>query len=183
MSDLMHVVESREDCAAIFPKHAVGAEIGVYAGRFSRALCRRAEPVRFYAIDAWWQGEGETFLSRPHVRTRDAHRYTLRRLQLWIRSGVAEVWVRKSQEALREFPAQHLDWVYLDSSHEKQETLEELRLCSRVVKEQGIIAGHDFIYLRHQGVFQALKAFLTERPEYELFYFDNFSNWAIRRKV
>lgn len=180
MSDALQAIERREDFAAILPKHAVGAEVGVFSGRFSRQLCRLTEPTRFYAIDAWWEGDGETFASRPKVRTRDAHGSTLIRLRPWISSGVAQVLVRKSQQALRELEPGHLDWLYLDAGHEFQQTLEELRLCSRVVKPSGIIAGHDFICMKWQGVFKAIKAFLTERPEYELFYLDNFSNWALR---
>lgn len=178
---MLQVHNYRDEFISILPRNAVGAEVGVFTGRFSRELCKRTSPRLFYAIDPWWERHGPTFSFRPKMHTRHAYHSTLKRLRPWIKAGIAQVLVQKSQEALQALSPGTLDWVYLDSSHEEAETLEELHLCSKAVRPEGVISGHDFTCKKWPGVFRALTRFLHERPEYELFYVDNFSNWAMRR--
>ena len=179
---MLHIHQARHEFTSILPKGSVGAEIGVFTGRFSRELCKRAKPRLFFAIDPWWERHGEVFSFRPDMHTRHAYHSTLKRLSSWIRSGTARVLVQRSQDALMSLGPASLDWIYLDSSHDEAETWEELQLCRDVVRSDGVISGHDFTCKRWPGVFRALSRFLRDRSEYELFYVDNFSNWAIRRK-
>ena len=60
-----------------------------------------------------------------------------------------------------------LDFIYLDTSHSFEDTLRELRSCSRILAPDGVIVGDDWVPERahpHHGVFLAVHAFLREAP-------------------
>lgn len=179
---MLHFHKRRQQITDILPKGSVGAEVGVFFGRFSEGLAKGAEPSRLYLIDPWWTLHGETFLFRPQKSTREAYETTKRRMSWWIERDVVSLVVRKSQDALSAMADDHLDWAYLDSSHDYTETLEELRLLRRKVKSDGIICGHDFNTAKHPGVFRAISEFLDECGNLEVFYLDNFMQWAIRTR-
>lgn len=179
---MLHVHDRRHKITDILPKGSVGAEIGVFFGRFSQGLAKGAEPSRLYLIDPWWTLHGETFSFRPQKSTREAYESTKRRMSRWIERDVVSLVVRRSQDALSAMEDDCLDWAYLDSSHDYSETLEELRLLRRKVKPNGIICGHDFNTAKHPGVFRAISEFLDECRDLEVFYLDNFMQWAIRAR-
>jgi hypothetical protein len=109
---------------------------------------------------------------RPSLSTRAAYEATVTRMKWWLDRDLATTVVQRSQEALAAMDDGHLDWAYLDSSHQFGETLEELRLLKRKVKAKGVICGHDFKTGRHPGVFRAITAFLQESAEFRLVYLD-----------
>lgn len=173
----LHCNRKRQDLTRFVPPGGVGAEIGVNTGRFAHALAKGARPRRLYLVDAWW-----TLPTEPSATTRDAHRRTCERMKWWIDRDIVHVIVKRSVAALSEFEDHHLDWAYLDASHNYAETLAELELLAAKVKPDGLIGGHDFNTRRHPGVFRALTEFLNEHREYVLVYQDNFQQWGIRRR-
>lgn len=179
---MLFLNQRRQGIASILPTGAVGAEIGVFCGDFSKPFAKCTMPARLYLIDPWWVLHGERFSYRPGLLTKTAYDSAVSRMKWWIDRGLAVLVVERSQTALAKMDDAHLDWAYLDSSHDYRETKEELGLLRAKVKADGIICGHDFNTRRHPGVFRAIAEFLKETPEYELFYLDNFTQWAIRRR-
>ena len=179
---MLYMQRHRDNIARWLPSASIGAEIGVFTGRFAKRLAKLTNPRTLYLIDPWWTRYGDVFSFRPALATQTAYDATVQRMKWWIERDIVQVVVKRSQEALAEMPSEHLDWVYLDSSHDYVETLEELELCSKKVKGKGVIAGHDFNTRRHPGVFRALTEFLQTHPEYELSYQDNHHQWGIRRR-
>jgi spermidine synthase len=165
------------------PKDAVCAEIGVFKGDFTREILRVTEPRELHLIDpweqlgeryehVWFEGMGET---RPAGARKQVER-------LVDRHPEARVHIGTSQDVIASFPDEYFDWVYLDSSHDYEQTVEELELLRRKVKPLGIIAGHDwFENPGHQfhGVYRAVNEF-CEGHGWELFDTDIFDQWAIR---
>ena len=76
-----------------------------------------------------------------------------------------------------------LDWVYLDSSHAYQHTVEELALLRRKVRPGGVIAGDDWQpdpSHPHHGVHRAVME-LVSSGSCEVLYADaGDQQWAIR---
>jgi len=180
---MLHYHSRRAQIAEFLPRGAVGAEIGVFRGQFSHPLGKATSPKRLYLIDPWWTLGHDVYPWRPNVSTRGAHQSTLDRMRWWIDRDIVTVLVRRSQDALAEMADAHLDWAYLDSSHDYEETLVELELLTRKVKPEGVISGHDFNTRRHPGVYRAITQFLHERPDYKLCYLDNHGQWAIRNEA
>lgn len=78
--------------------------------------------------------------------------------------GKAVLWIDDDLVALTRMPDQHLDWAYLDTTHEYDQTARELQLLKQKVKPGGIIAGDDWRpdpSHPHHGVCKAVQAFVN----------------------
>ena len=70
--------------------------------------------------------------------------YVTKRFQKKIDAGIVFVIRGTSEKELKKFENAYFDWVYIDTSHSYKQTVEELELCRMKVKDDGIIAGHDY---------------------------------------
>lgn len=127
------VLVNREELLTMMPKGGVAAEIGAAYGDFSRKILELAAPSKLFLIDLW---EGERY-SAGLKRIRAE-------LGTEIESGTVEIAQGYSTKQLERFADGFFDWVYIDTDHSYETTLQELRLASKKVKAEGIIAGHDF---------------------------------------
>jgi hypothetical protein len=66
------------------------------------------------------------------------------RFQKEIDSGTVVIIRGPSQIELEKIENGFFDWIYIDTTHSYQQTLKELELCQLKVKNNGIIAGHDY---------------------------------------
>jgi hypothetical protein len=70
-----------------------------------------------------------------------------------------------SQEALSALPDGYLDWVYIDGNHNEPFIGQDIALCLRKVKPNGMIAGDDYNWQAEQSgapVRRAVEAALAE---------------------
>lgn len=130
------------------PKRARVAEIGVWEGAFSQRILEICEPVELHLIDPWlYQPEfantgfgrkkNETLMEQKYLdvcaRFRDDPRVRIHRAM--------------SEVALAALPDGSLDWVYIDGNHNEPFIGQDLELCLRKVKPDGIICGDDFNWM------------------------------------
>src|SRR3569833_1347810 len=105
----------------LLPKHKVGAELGVFAGRFSQSLFGRLQPEKLYLVDGWELVFGKRFPSWGQyyddgdLTPEMARQAAQSRAEAF--GGVAEVVVSRTVEWLKSMPSASLDWIYSDSSH------------------------------------------------------------------
>ncbi len=140
---------------------AVSAEIGVFKGAFADYLLS-TKPAKLYLVDPWYRlapnwpwAKGDKSTVRAFVRI-------LEEYQPEIEAKMVEPRIEFSDEFLRNIPDSHLDWIYIDSSHQYEQTLRELELSLPKVKRGGYIMGDDYNSdptARHHGVFKAVKEF------------------------
>ena len=168
------------------PKRGVGAELGVFQGRFSRTLLDASEASRLHLIDPWYFLTPEWHWGTGSRSTVDALVSILLDFKPEIESGRVRVHVADDRTALKELPNHYFDWVYIDSSHQYQHTRDELDLLFHKVKPEGVIAGDDWRQdpaHRHHGVYRAV----TERLHsgaYTLIGADEATTqWAMRRAL
>lgn len=170
---------------AVLPKGGVGAEIGVFKGRFSPVLLRGSEATRLHLIDPWYLLTPVWHWGRGDRSTVNALRRILKRWRHEIEAGRIQVHVGDDRQVLATFPDHCLDWVYLDSSHAYEHTAEELRLLHRTVKPGGVIAGDDWQpdpRHKHHGVHRAVTEFAAAEG-YDVVYADETDRqWAITRR-
>jgi hypothetical protein len=137
--------------ASKFPKHGVGAEIGVQKGHFSAQLLRLARPTRLHLIDPWMQTRGEEFYDG-----------VCRRFATKIERGT--VIIHRARSADVAGALEDLDWVYIDGNHEYQAVKEDLAAYNAIVKPGGTIAGDDYgmsSYAWGDGVREAVDEFVN----------------------
>lgn len=169
------------------PKGGIGAEIGVFRGHFSAAICRIAEPRKLYLIDPWtrigptfgWSGPYTNGGALPTAVARD--------------QAAARVAQFPQTEAVlieRYFPmgadqiAEPLDFAYLDASHRYDATLNELRHLEPLVQPDGVILGDDWApdpAAQHHGVFRAVQDFVAE-GRWQIIAAGIGGQWGIRRR-
>jgi hypothetical protein len=164
------------------PTGAVCAEIGVYKGDFSRHILRVTRPRELHLIDGWWT-LGEDFGpcwygSEEPVSTRWAYEDAKRAVE----GGPCTFHVGDDLEILASFPDRYFDWVYLDTSHQYEQTVNELALLRSKVKPSGIVAGDDWFEdpaHEYHGVCRAVREF-CERHGLEPEVDELWSQWLVR---
>ncbi len=174
----------------ILPANSIGVELGVFKGEFTHHILKYNRPKKLILIDVWWTHFGENYpnwgkyTDFGKLKTKDAYNETVRITRKFPKTET-EILVGDDLEHLQKLPDNYLDWAYIDSSHAYEHTLNELELLNRKVKNNGIISGHDWTEdsdNMHVGVSMAVKEFCAKQA-YELFYLDEYTQWAIRKKA
>ena len=131
---------SRYGIASLFSElgYSRGAEIGVQAGKYSKVLCDANPTMEFYGIDPWlqydelpiWGDQPSQDIGYEIAKSRVPVNCTLIR--------------KKSMDAVRDFPDNYFDFVYIDGNHEFIAATEDIHHWLQKVKMGGIISGHDY---------------------------------------
>lgn len=130
----LRVLSDRRKLLARLPEGGTVAELGVDEGEFSAQIRAIARPESLYLIDTW-------ATDRYHE---GKMRLVEERFSREIESGEVHVLRERSEEALARFPDGHFDWVYIDTTHQYEQTVEELEISRRKVRAGGVIAGDDY---------------------------------------
>jgi hypothetical protein len=128
-------MQNREQLAKLFK--GKGVEVGVEKGEYAEVLCKAGLEV--IAIDAWTAYKGY----RDHVSQSKLDRFyeeTKKRLKPYN----CKIIKGFSQDIVKEFKNESLDWVYIDGNHEFQNVTNDIAEWSKKVKKGGIVSGHDF---------------------------------------
>ena len=162
------------------PKHAVWAEVGVAEGGYSRFILDVCKPAKLHLIDLW---------SAQHERYAESLSRVRATLKEEIESGIVEIHRGRSWEMLERLPDDYLDWAYVDAAHDYDSVRKDLTACSRKVKRDGVIAGHDYTRWaanrpNRVGVVEAVNEFCVTQ-NWEMIYLtnepDRILSFAIRR--
>jgi hypothetical protein len=173
--------EGRSIIMNYLPRDAVCAELGVYKGNFARMIIRYLSPKKLYLIDPYWKKYGDVFWNGKS--TIDSYMEAVKRVRMYDTNNAAVMVVDYDWDFLEDLPDKFFDWIYLDSSHDYQDTLRELEVMARKTKDNGMLAGHDWIENpnnKHHGVYKALKEWLTQNPYY-VYYRDEKTQWILKR--
>lgn len=133
-------IKDKVELYNLFPKNAVGAELGVCQGDNAVMLWNITKPSTLYLVDTWVKVESSYQNCPPHLYYDDWREMVRNKLPNpnvhLIRSDTIE-W-------LKSIPDNSLDWVYIDSLHQYFHVNIEYELAVQKVKKGGVIAGHDF---------------------------------------
>lgn len=169
---------------SVLPKNGVGAELGVFKGEFSKILWEFAVPKKLHLVDPWYKLAPEWNWADGDKSTVNALIRIIKYFRLQIEAGRVFIHIDSDLEVLKKLPDGYFDWVYIDSSHDYEHTINELKILRLKMKPEGIISGDDWRpdqSHRHHGVYRAVNEFVLEE-NYEIIY-SNSENlqWAIRR--
>ncbi|HEX7509309.1 MAG TPA: class I SAM-dependent methyltransferase [Polyangia bacterium] len=166
-------------------ENAIAAELGVLKGDFSRPILQSLKPAKLHLVDPWYLLGPEWSWEKGDRSTMHALIGILKDYEKELMSGQVVLNIALDQEFLATLPDGYFDWVYLDTTHEYDQTKIELQLLQRKVKAAGVIAGDDWRpdpKHPHHGVYRAVQELIAE-GKYELLYSDTENlQWAIRLK-
>lgn len=135
-----------------------GAEIGVFAGEFSREILSILQPKALHLVDLF---EGIATSGNVNGQAMKDVDLGIVRQELDAIGAPVKTWAADSVEWLQGQFYPQLDWVYLDTTHEYERTRAELEAARKVVKPGGIIAGHD-MSRAFPGVVRAVTEFVAQ---------------------
>lgn len=126
------------------PKGAAVAEIGVWEGAFSRRILEICKPSALHLIDPglYQPAFGNTGFGRKknehlmETKYQDVVAAFQSDPRVHIHRATSEV-------ALNALPDGSLDWVYIDGNHNDPYIANDLELCLKKVKPNGMITGDD----------------------------------------
>lgn len=179
----------REDFLKLLPQQSVGVELGVFKGQFSEHILKIVNPRELHLVDVWWTVFGEyypdwgVYTEHGNLTTKEAYDSAMRIVEMYGAGKKVIVHVGSDLEYLDSLPDDHLDWAYIDSSHEYEHTQQELNLLRRKIKNGGMITGDDWKEEPdhiHHGVCRAVREFCASQ-RWEIILLDNHSQWAIQQ--
>lgn len=139
--DMFDFEEFYKRIAKELPDNCVIAEIGVADGKSALMLADElyslGKKFTLYMIDSLDYG------GKDQLRTI---------VNNVIKAGIEgiEIYPYDSLEAADKFPENHFDFVFIDSSHLYYSTKREIEEWYKKIKEDGILAGHD--YNENEGI-------------------------------
>ena len=137
-----------------FPSDSTFVEVGVWKGKSAAYMCveiaRSKKHIRFYCVDSWEdQDIYHTFVT--NMKPVEVY-YTPVRL-----SSV--------EASERLFANKSLDFVFIDSDHSYDTTIQELLAWTPKIKPGGILAGHDYYpdHPEYCGVYAAVNTLFDSK--------------------
>lgn len=152
-------MKTRLDLLDTIPKGGVCAELGVFAGEFSRDILARLQPSTLYLVDIFTGIDESGDVNGNNFKTIDlaAQFHTLTQQYKTVESVHV---VQNHSVSFLMLWKDYFDFVYIDTSpHTYAKTIAELEAARIAVKAQGIISGHDYHVGHFPGVVQAVGEF------------------------
>lgn len=185
-----YVLTDRITLLSCLPRESVCAEVGVFAGDFAEQILEKAEPRELHLVDAWAfvqydqdalprhvpKSQHEAFVrylrnAAPDWTTEDPNDglqllYDKVQKRFEGRDGV-HIHRGRSDEVLCKLPKSTFDFVYIDADHDYHPVLSDLWAAAELVRDGGLIMGHDFDMDRdrkwsNHGVIEAVMNFCKQ---------------------
>ena len=116
-----------------------GAEVGVWRGGFSEAMCKALPGLQLRCVDAWG-GDPTYHESKAAASWGKIRLEAERRLSPF---GCV-IDARCSVEAAADVADRSLDFVYVDANHSREAVYVDLMAWAPKVRVGGVVAGHDY---------------------------------------
>jgi len=136
----------RDNMAELFTElnFNMGAEIGVFKGKYSEVLCKANPNLKLYGVDAWMLDAHEpgVFVGDEEQAYFDkCYKETLGRMSPYKNYTIVK---KLSMEAVKDFEDNSLDFVYIDAGHDFISVANDLHHWQKKVRPGGIVSGHDY---------------------------------------
>ena len=183
-----HRLESRRPILRLLEPGTTGAELGVFTGLFSEVIVADVKPVALHLVDPWALAYGErypdwgAYTDGGRLTTAAAQEAAESRAEAARPACDAQVHVTTSTAWLESIDDHALDWAYVDSTHEYEETREELDLLASKIQPNGLVLGDDWQPNPdhpHHGVFRAVHGAIREGL-FDVIRVDEHMQWALR---
>lgn len=128
----------------------VGAEVGVHRGEHAFAILKEMPNVELLVlIDPYCAYEG---WCSPYAGTIEKAKEIAKEKLFPYKNRIRWIYKKFGECNLAEIPT--LDFVYIDGNHEYEYVKNDIILSRKLVKNNGVVGGHDYIY--YDGVRNAV---------------------------
>lgn len=124
-----------------FPKDAVVAEIGSYAGESAEIFLDSGKVKKIYCIDPWRNGYNDSDLLSYNTPMDEIESIFDERLK---RFNNVQKMKMTGDEAAKLFLNEYFDAVYIDANHTYEACKNDILTYFSKIKINGILAGHDY---------------------------------------
>ena len=154
----------------------LGVEVGIYRGRFTATLAKRAPKMQLVGVDAWKVYLGYKDYENNDLET-EAYKDAVRRTKDYPQVKLINAW---SVDAAKMFKDDSIDYLFIDANHTYEWVVEDMKAWIPKVKKGGIIMGHDYFVMKklNFGVIQAVNGWIETKHINHLFtWSDNCPSW------
>ena len=127
-----------------FPKNGIGAEVGVARAYNAMHLYHITKPKLMYLCDTWLNDYPYEFHVAPDLWNGPNKEITSEIFKKELSDGTVSIFHGYSAAFFNSLEDDHLDWIYIDANHRYEGVKPDLERAYDKVKNNGIIAGHDF---------------------------------------
>lgn len=155
----MKPIKTREDFLMTLPKNLKIAEIGVFKGDFAKKIFEICKPSELYLLDIFTgiMGSGDKNGNNMEYINLDEH-YDLI-INYFSQNPEVKVLKGLSTQTITLIPDNHLDFIYIDASHDYESVKQDIEMALIKIKNGGYISGHDYEINRFPGVVRAVTEF------------------------
>ena len=152
-------MKNREDITNLINPHSVGCELGVFKGDFSKVLLDSGKFDQLYLVDPFSGRIQSGDKNGNNVEVHDGESLFSSVSKRFEYNSDVFITRQRSHEFLSTFKDDFFDFIYIDTTHQYSQTVLELELAYKKVKNNGIVAGHDYHHQMFGGVVDAVHFF------------------------
>jgi len=139
----------------------IAVEIGVRAGHNALAMLNEMNIRTLFLVDPYFPYDDGGVYQTERMQKKNMIEM-LDRLAEHCEKTI--LLFQKSEKAVELFPDKYFDYLYIDGEHSYEGVMKDLELWHPKVKDEGILAGHDYNSLvAWPGVTKAVKEFAGKR--------------------
>lgn len=139
----MITLETRDDILSLLSPRSVMAELGVLKGDFSDKILKTINPSELVLIDSW---DGEIFSGDVNGNNtqlyegEELYNFVVKKFDQFKNVRI----FRNKTDKIQEFKNDYFDFIYIDADHSYDAVKIDLENCFLKIKNNGILAGHDY---------------------------------------
>jgi Methyltransferase domain len=137
-------MKNREDITNLFNPRSIGCELGVFKGDFSKVLLDCGKFDQLYLVDPFSGSIQSGDKNGNNVEVHDGESLFSSVSKRFEYVNNVFITRQRSHEFLSIFCDNFFDFIYIDTTHQYDQTVLELELSYKKIKNNGIIAGHDY---------------------------------------
>jgi len=130
------------------------AEIGIWDSTNMKRVLEDCGDIisQYWAIDFWQPSNHSSYVDVPMEKWDELYAYACKFMRWYPQLCVVRM---SSLEAARLFPEKYFDIVFIDADHKYESVMANIKTWSPLIKEGGLIMGHDR-NKHHPGVVKAI---------------------------
>lgn len=173
-------MKNRELIIDLLPRNSIGCELGVFEGDFSQVLLDSKKFKELHLVDPFYGSIESGDKNGHNIKTYEGNFLFDKVSNRFQKNDAVRIHRKTSIDFLLSSVDNYFDFIYIDTTHQYKQTLDELNLSLKKIKNNGIISGHDYNHELFMGVVSAVDAFskdnnlqlhLTTEDKLATFYF------------